>query len=243
MNTTVAEGISLVDGLRGLVADVDSVECVVCPPFVSLVPIADRLAGSGIRVGAQNVYFKEKGAYTGEVSCEMLAGIVTHVIVGHSERRQHFGDTDETVAEKVKAVMESAMTPILCVGETLKEREVGETEAVLRRQVNSALRFLNNADELVVAYEPVWAIGTGLAATALDANRGCAIIRDELERAMGVAVASATRILYGGSVAPDNAEQLMEQSDIDGALVGGASLKAPSFAAIVEIAARVPVAS
>jgi triosephosphate isomerase len=236
MNTTVAEGLALIDALRPLVESVSGVDRVVCPPFVSLHAVAERLRGSAIGVGAQNLYFEPKGAFTGEISAEMLAGLATYVIVGHSERRHVLGETDEVVAKKVRAASQAGLIPILCVGETLDEREVGQTESVLRRQVHSALEGQEAPTGLVLAYEPVWAIGTGRAATAADANSGNGIIRDELARVLGQQAAAQTRIQYGGSVTPDNAAELLGQPEVDGALVGGASLKAESFAAIVQAA-------
>ena len=236
MNTTVADGLALVDAVLPLVGSVGAVERVVCPPFISLVSVRERLRGSDVRLGAQNAYFEPKGAFTGEVSPVMLHGVVDYVIVGHSERRHILGETDEVVARKVRAVLDQGLLPILCVGETLEQRDAGETDAVLRRQVRSALEGLDRVDGLVIAYEPVWAIGTGRAATAADANAGNASIRRELAAVLGEAVARATRIQYGGSVTPDNAGELLGQPEIDGALVGGASLIAESFAQIVRAA-------
>ena len=238
MNTTIDEGLALVDAIRPLVDDVSSVDRVVCPPFVSLHAIADRLRGSEIAVGAQNVYFEPKGAFTGEISAPMLVGLARYVIVGHSERRTVFGEDDDIVAQKIRAVQAAGLLPILCVGETLAERHWGATESVLRRHVHTALDGLTSVEGLVVAYEPVWAIGTGRAATADDANEGCRFIRVELEALFGEEVAQATRIQYGGSVTAENASEFFGQSDIDGALVGGASLVAESFAGIVKAAAE-----
>jgi len=237
MNTTITEGIALVDALRPLIEPISGVDRVVCPPFVSLQAIAERLRGSPIAVGAQNFYFEPKGAFTGEISAEMLAGLVTYVIVGHSERRHILGETDEAVAKKVHAAVDAGLGTILCVGETLDEREAGQTERVLRRQVRMAVQGQPALTSLVLAYEPVWAIGTGKAATAADANDGNGIIRDELSRVLGADVAASTRIQYGGSVTPDNAKELLSQPEVDGALVGGASLRAEQFAAIVRAAA------
>jgi triosephosphate isomerase len=236
MNTTVAEGLALVDDLRRLIDSVSTVERVICPPFVSLYPIVERLRGSEIAVGAQNLHFEPSGAFTGEISAEMLVGLVQYVIVGHSERRHGFGETDEIIAKKLRAVVGAGLLPILCIGETLDERRAGQTDAVLRRQVRSALEGLEQVPGLVLAYEPVWAIGTGHAATAADANHGNGIVRDELGRVLGSAVAAATRIQYGGSVTPSNAAELLAQPEVDGALVGGASLKAALFSVIVHAA-------
>jgi len=238
MNTTIDEGLALVDGLLPLIGDVSGVDRVVCPPFVSLHAISDRLRGSEIGVGAQNLYFEAKGAYTGEVSAAMLKGLATYVLIGHSERRQLFGEADDLVAKKIVAALGAGLTPILCVGETLAERHWGATESVLRRHVHTALEGLAAAPGLIVAYEPVWAIGTGRAATTEDANEGCRFIRAEIEALYGTEVAQATRIQYGGSVTPANAVELLSQPDIDGALVGGASLVPESFGAIVKAAAE-----
>jgi len=236
MNTTIDEGLALVDGLRPLIDEIGVVDRVVCPPFVSLHSIGDRLHGSEIAVGAQNMYLEPKGAFTGEVSASMLAGLVTYVILGHSERRQFFGEDDEVVAKKIRAAQAAGLLPIVCVGETLAERHWGATESVLRRQVHTALDGLQSVEGLVVAYEPVWAIGTGRAATIEDANEGCRFIRVEIESLFGNEVAQATRIQYGGSVNAENAPEFFAQPDIDGALVGGASLVAESFAGIVRAA-------
>jgi triosephosphate isomerase (TIM) len=237
MNTTIDEGLALVDALVPLIGSKSGVDRVVCPPFVSLHAISGRLRGSEIAVGAQNLHFEPKGAFTGEVSAVMLAGLVRYVVVGHSERRHVFGETDVVVAKKLRAALAVDLLPILCVGESMAERDAGETEMVLRRQVRSALEGIGAVPGLVVAYEPVWAIGTGRAATSADAQAGSAIVRDELTQVLGAEAARATRIQYGGSVSPDNAAELMSQPDIDGALVGGASLVAESFAAIVKAAA------
>ncbi len=236
MNTDLAEGLALVDALAPLIQTIQAVERVVCPPFVSLISIRERLRGTGIRLGAQNLYFEAKGAFTGEVSAPMLQALVDYVIVGHSERRHILGETDETVARKVRAALGHGLTPIVCVGETLGQRDAGETEAVLRDQVRAALEGLGRDVEVVIAYEPVWAIGTGRAATAADANTGSAVIRAELAEVLGDTAAARTRIQYGGSVTPENAAELLGQPEVDGALVGGASLKAGSFAAIVRAA-------
>jgi triosephosphate isomerase (TIM) len=238
MNTSIDEGLALVDAVRLLIEDVSSVDRVVCPPFVSLHAISDRLRDSEIAVGAQDVYFEPKGAFTGEISVPMLVGLASYVIIGHSERRHVFGESDEIVAKKIRAALGAGLLPILCVGETLAERHWGATESVLRRHVHTALEGLPSAEGLVVAYEPVWAIGTGRAATAEDANEGCRFLRIEIESLFGEAVAQATRIQYGGSVTPDNAAELLGQPDIDGALVGGASLIPDSFGGIVKAAAE-----
>jgi triosephosphate isomerase len=212
-------------------------EIVVCPPYIDLRAALDSAQGSAIAVGAQNLYWKDEGAFTGEISCPMLVAIgCTHVIIGHSERRQYFGETDDTVNMKLKAALEHDLTPIVCVGEVLEEREAGLTEDVLRRQCLRAFHAVSakKAAKLVIAYEPVWAIGTGKTATPQMASDAHVLIRGEAAKAFGEEFAGALRILYGGSVKPENANALMSQEEIDGALVGGASLDAKSFAAIVK---------
>lgn len=209
----------------------------ICPPFVCLPAVVEALSGSGIGVGAQNLHWEKEGAYTGEVSAGMLAAIgCTHVIIGHSERRQYFGETDDTVNRKLETALEIGLTPIMCVGEVLQERESGLTENVLRRQCQRGLRGISGAKarKLVIAYEPVWAIGTGKTATPQIAAAAHVVIRAQAAQALGKEVADRMRILYGGSVKPDNAKVLMSESEIDGALVGGASLDPKSLAAIVK---------
>src|SRR6266852_2845424 len=211
-------------------------EIVVCPPYVDLRAALDSAQGSAIAIGAQNLYWKDEGAFTGEISCPMLAAIgCTHVIIGHSERRQYFGETDDTVNLKLKAALEHDLTPIVCVGEVLEEREARLTEDVLRRQCVRAFHAISakKAAKLVIAYEPVWAIGTGKTATPQMASDAHVLIRGEAAKAFGQEFADGLRILYGGSVKPENATALMSEEEIDGALVGGASLDAKSFAAIV----------
>ena len=215
------------------------VELVVCPPFTSLVTAVERCAGTPVRVAAQNMHFEHQGAFTGEVAAPMLADLgVDAVILGHSERRQLFGESDEALARKVPAALAAQLTPILCVGETLSEREAGETSEVLRRQVEGDLVGVHDADlgQLVIAYEPVWAIGTGRNATVEQAVESIALIR-ELIGARDRDAAERTRILYGGSVNPGNAAELLAAEEIDGALVGGASLDPDD---LLEIAARAP---
>ena len=219
-----------------LVASHERSEIVVCPPYIDLHAAVDSAQGSAIAVGGQNVYWKEEGAFTGEVSCHMLKSAgCTHVIIGHSERRQYFGETDETVNLKLKAALHAGLTPIVCVGEVLEEREAGLTEDVLRRQCLRAFDAISGerAHKLVVAYEPVWAIGTGKTATPAMAVEAHLTIRAEVSKSLGDEVARNLRILYGGSVKPDNAKALMSEEEIDGALVGGASLDPRSFASIV----------
>jgi triosephosphate isomerase (TIM) len=214
-------------------------EIVICPPAVDLARVLrtvhDSNMGSGVQVGAQNMHFAEEGAYTGETSASMLTALqVTHVILGHSERRQYFAETDETVHRKLITALKHRLTPIVCVGEQLEERESGKTEEVLCRQISRAIGQIDPAKlgPLVVAYEPVWAIGTGRTATPQLAEEAHLIVRNEVARVANRPVADALRILYGGSVKPENAAALLNQTEIDGALVGGASLDPQSFAQI-----------
>lgn len=235
MNNTVEEGLKLVEELKGLVKDAKC-DVVVCPSFVCLDAVLKAVKGSNIKVGAQNMYFEEKGAFTGEVSPSMLEKMgVNYVIIGHSERRQYFNETDETVNKKVKKAFEHNLIPIVCCGETLEEREKNVTEEVLGRQIKLDLEGLTNeqVETLVVAYEPIWAIGTGKTATDEQANETIAYIRSVITSMYGKETAEKTRIQYGGSVKPATIKAQMAKSDIDGALVGGASLKAADFAAIV----------
>ena len=242
MNKNVAEAVELVRELRRLVLEVESIEIVVCPPFVALSAVADALAGSKIKVGAQNMHWAEKGAFTGEISANMLKGLVEYVIIGHSERRQFFGETDETVNQRTKAALAKGLTPIVCVGETLAQYEAGETARVVSTQMRGGLAGLTaeQAHSIVIAYEPVWAIGTGKAATGVGANSVIALnVRGPLSDLFGETVAQAVRVQYGGSVTPANIVEFMGMPDIDGGLVGGASLKAPDFAEIVKGTAKV----
>jgi triosephosphate isomerase len=240
LHRTVAESISLAKELvQGLGGDT-RVQVAVAPVFTSLQAVAQALAGTPIELAAQDVHWEAKGAFTGEVSAPLLADVgVTHVLVGHSERRQLFGETDESVRKKVGAVLAAGLRPIVCVGETLAEREAGRTLEVVGRQVRGGLGGLAPATlaALTLAYEPVWAIGTGKTATTAQAQEVHAALRAML-RDLGGAVADAMRIQYGGSVKPENAAELMSQADVDGALVGGASLQAKDFLAIVKGALR-----
>ena len=240
MNKTVAEGVKLVEELAPMIKDITSVDRVVCPPFTALYSVSQVLKGTGIGCGAQDLFWEEKGAYTGEVAPNMVAELGEYVIIGHSERRAYFGETNETVNKKVLAALKIGLTPIVCVGETLEENQSGNTEAVVSSQVLEGLKGLNaeEAAKIVVAYEPVWAIGTGLAATGPDANKVIAdYIRKPYATMYGEEAAQAIRVLYGGSVKGSNAAEFFGQPDIDGALVGGASLKAPDFTDIVKAAA------
>ena len=241
MNKTASEAVDLARELVAAIQPFTAVERLVCPPFTALAAVAPVLAGTGIGLGAQNMHWEKSGAYTGEVSPLMLAGLCQYVVVGHSERRQYFAETDETVNKKVKAALAHGLTPIVCVGENLAENEAGQTAAVVTRQTRAAYAGLTAGDALktILAYEPVWAIGTGKAATPAGANAVIGLhIRGALADLYSSAVADALRVQYGGSVTAANAADLMAQPDIDGALVGGASLKPAEFAAIVKVAAR-----
>jgi len=234
MNTTLSEAVELVNKMLRELDEVGNVEKVLCPPFISLAEIGKLIKGSSIKLGAQNVYFEEKGAYTGEISPLMLAELCEFVIIGHSERRQYFNDTGETVNKKIIAALKVGLKPILCVGERLEENEAGRTEEVVTGQVNSSLAGINDINGLTIAYEPIWAIGTGRAATGEQANETIGLIRRTISKLSGERVARDLRILYGGSVTADNATEFMQQPEIDGALVGGASLKATEFLSIVK---------
>lgn len=239
MNTTVSEAVELVKAMQGKLAALNGVERVLCPPFVSLATVGQLIQGSPVKLGAQNMYYEEKGAYTGEVSPLMLAGLCEYVILGHSERRQYFGENDEVVNKKVKAALKVGLKPILCVGERLEENEAGKTEEVVTRQVRGGLAGVDAPITLVIAYEPVWAIGTGRAATAPQANATIGLIRRTVAQLYGDGLAQAMRIQYGGSVTAANIAEFVSQPEIDGALVGGASLKAAEFVSIVEQTAKI----
>jgi triosephosphate isomerase len=239
MNKTVSEALALVRELKGLVASLpgDRVEIAVAPPFVSLQAVAKVLEGSAVKLAAQNCHWEASGAYTGEVSAPMLKDVgCAYVIVGHSERRQYFGETDETVNKRTRAVLGAGMKPIICVGETLAEREANRTLEVVERQVAGALKGFQAAEVagFILAYEPVWAIGTGRTATSAQAQEVHRAIREQLGRLYDRGTAEQVRIQYGGSVKPDNAAELLGQPDVDGALVGGASLKAADFVGILK---------
>jgi triosephosphate isomerase len=254
MHKTVAEAVSLVEALKPRVAERTDVEVVVCPPYTALAATNAALQGSAIRLGAQDVFWKESGAYTGRVAPGMLLDVgCVYAIVGHSETRGRFGvlekemteevlaffgENDTTVNLKAKAALARGLTPIVCCGELLAEWRDGRTDEVVRRQIERGLAGLSpeQVEGLVLAYEPVWAIGTGEVCASREANRVCGVIRDQVRRQFGAPAAEAVRVQYGGSVKPDNAADLLRQPEIDGALVGGASLKAEDFAAIVHAA-------
>ena len=229
---------ALAASLRQRLQGLDGVEVAVCPTFVHLLPVKEELAGSSIRLGAQDTHWQDDVAATGEVGPAMLAELVSYVIIGHSERRYQFGESDEAVRRKLEAALARGLLPILCVGETSQERVRGHTQAVLERQMRSALEGLGRADGLVVAYEPVWAIGTGVAATGHQAEEAIAFVRELIARYLGDQTAEQTRILYGGSVSPANIAEFVTRPGVDGALVGGASLTADAFVQIVQATAR-----
>ena len=258
MNTSVSEAVALVSQLhtgRGMepvservvcppevclaevnvgLDEIPNVEKILCPPFVSLAPIKELIKGSSIKLGAQNLYFETKGAYTGEISPLMLAELCEFVIIGHSERRQYFDETGEIVNKKVKAAQTVNLKPILCVGEKLEEKETGRTEEVVAEQIKTSLAGVGSLRRLAIAYEPIWAIGTGRAATGKQANETIGFIRRSIARLYGDSTAQEIRILYGGSVTADNIAEFIKQPEIDGALVGGASLKVDQFLSIVK---------
>jgi triosephosphate isomerase len=237
MNKTPSETRDYFQQFLPMVAGHDRDEIVVCPPYTDVDAAIAMARGSNVAIGVQNVHWKADGAYTGEISAPMLLSLgVTHVIVGHSERRQYFGETDDTVNLRLKAALEAGLVPICCVGEVLEEREAGLTDDVLRRQCVRAFHAISakKAAKMIVAYEPVWAIGTGKTATPELAAAAHAVIRLEATEVFGEEFAAQLRILYGGSVKPDNVTALMAQEEIDGALVGGASLDPKSFAALVK---------
>ena len=237
MNKTPGETKAFIEALAPLVKDVDTVDIVVCPPYIDLAAASEALVGTNIKLGAQNMHFEESGAYTGEISPAMLLSLgVEFVILGHSERRQYFGETDEGVNKKVKAALKAGIKPIVCVGETLEERESGITSEVVCRQTKLAMIGLgeDEAAGLVIAYEPIWAIGTGKTATSDDANDTIGAIRDAVKQVYGGHAAKSVRIQYGGSMKPSNATELMARPEIDGGLIGGAALKAEDFAQIVK---------
>ncbi len=244
MNTTLPEACDLARALMEPLAALSRVETVLCPPFISLAAVGEVVRGSPVALGAQNCFYEPKGAYTGEISAPMLASLgCRYVIVGHSERRGHFGESDAVVARKVRAVLAEGLTPILCVGESLPQNEAGETERVVGEQVRAALAGLEAAQvaRLVIAYEPIWAIGTGRPATAEGANATIGFIRRQVALLHGAEAGHQVRIQYGGSVTEANASDLFSQPEIDGALVGGASLRAAEFAAICRAAEAAPV--
>ncbi len=233
MNNTASQGVALVKEIAPLVEGANC-DVVVCVPAINIPAVGEAIKGTNIKLGAENVHFAQKGAYTGEISVEMLKEYdVEYVIIGHSERRQYFGETDETVNTRTLAALEGGLTPIVCIGESLEERETGKTEEVLATQIHEGLKGIEDITKIVVAYEPVWAIGTGKTATAKQANETIAFIRKTIGETFCPKCAAALRIQYGGSMNAGNCKELMAMEEIDGGLIGGASLKAPDFAAIV----------
>jgi triosephosphate isomerase len=240
MNKTIAEAVRFIEAIKEPLAAIAAVEKVVCPTFVCLAPVREAIGDADIGLGAQNLYFEEKGAYTGEVAPGMLEGLCQYVIVGHSERREYFGETDLGVNKKIKAALAHGLTPIVCVGETLELRQAGQTDGWVKNQVIAALEGLTGKQvrSMVIAYEPIWAIGTGVAATTQDAQEVIGeIVRPTVAQLYDDEVAQAIRIQYGGSVKPSNAAELMSMPDIDGGLVGGASLEVADLVAIVRLTA------
>ncbi len=236
MNTTADEAVKLAGDIVSTLSGVKDVDIAVCPPFISLSRVHDVVKGSNIKLGAQDVHWEEKGAFTGKVSCAMLTSVgVTYVIIGHSEQRTYFQETDDTVNKKVKAALRAGLLPIVCVGETLQERKSGNMEKVVETQTRGAFQGISDSDArtCTIAYEPVWAIGTGETATPGQANDAHVFIRKILAEIYNQETAQVIRIQYGGSMKPDNAKELLAQPDVDGGLIGGAALKADSFAGIV----------
>lgn len=236
MHYTVKEAVKVANELKGLVKDAEA-DVVICAPYIQLPALVEELKGTNVKVGAQNMHFEEKGAFTGEIAPSMLTDLgVEYVIIGHSERRQYFNETDETVNMKLKAAYRHGLKPILCVGESLEQREAGTTKDVITNQINKAFLDVeaDHAQDTVIAYEPIWAIGTGKTATSEQANETIGQIRDMISTLYGAGVASKVRIQYGGSVKPSTIKEQMAMSDIDGALVGGASLLAEDFSKIVK---------
>jgi len=244
MNMTGAEAINLATALKDKVKSINNVDMVICPPFTALVPVNEVVQNSQLQLGAQNMHWEEAGAFTGEVTASMLINAgCRYVILGHSERREYFAETNQIINQKLRKALSTELNPILCVGEILEERKAGITEEILFDQLTECLAgiALNDISRIIIAYEPVWAIGTGVTATPEQAQSTQAYIRQFLSRKYGKEVANQIRIQYGGSMKPDNAEELLKQPDIDGGLIGGASLKADSFAGIIQIAERLSV--
>jgi len=233
MNTNLSEATSLVQTMLPELDRIAGVEKVLCPPFISLVAVRELIKGTSVELGAQNMFSEDNGAYTGEVSPLMLIDLCEFVILGHSERRQYFAETDELVNKKVQKALDFGLTPILCVGERLEDNEAGRTEKIIKEQVQAALAGVNSTSHLVIAYEPIWAIGTGRAANGKQANATISLVRNTVASLWDSKSAQAIRIVYGGSVTGENIAEFIAEPEIDGALVGGASLKANEFVSIV----------
>jgi triosephosphate isomerase (TIM) len=239
MNTNLEEAVNLIKTMQSQLNKIQGVEKVLCPPFISLMAAKNLTRNSTVKIGAQNMFNEEKGAFTGEISAHMLKDLCEYVILGHSERRQYFGETDELINKKIKAAVQHNLKPILCIGETSEENEAGQTREVLGGQLIKCSDKLYFMSGMVIAYEPLWAIGTGKNASGVDANRTINFIRQFISRMHGSGIANTVRILYGGSVNAANMSEFMHQQDIDGALVGGASLKADDFVSIVKQASEI----
>jgi len=238
MNTSISEAVALVRNMFEL-ERISGVKKIISPPFISLVPVRDLIEDSSIELGAQNMYFEKKGTFTGEISPAMLKGVCQYVILGHSERRHYFAETDELVNKKIKAAMEFDLIPILCIGETLEEKEEEKTREIVSKQVKKGLEGISPSSTLVIAYEPVWAIGTGKSASVTEASNTIAFVREIIEKMWNRKVARKIPILYGGSTNRQNISEFVSQDEIDGALVGGASLKADEFMDMVKQTAEI----
>ncbi|WP_425448551.1 triose-phosphate isomerase [Dethiothermospora halolimnae] len=236
MNKTIKEGVELVNKIKDITNDTD-VEVAVCVPYISLNEIKKTIGDSNLKLGAQNMHWEDNGAYTGEVSPPMLKEIgINYVIIGHSERRQYYNETDETVNKKIKSALKYGINPIVCVGETLEQRETGKAKEVVKKQIENAFDDISsdNMKKIVIAYEPIWAIGTGKTASSEEANDMISYVREIIKGKYGEEISEEVRLQYGGSVKPNNVTEIMNQTDIDGALVGGASLKAEDFIELVK---------
>ncbi len=239
MNTTGSEAIELASQMRLGLDEIDGVDKVICPPFISLAAVREVIKDSSLKLGAQNMYFESRGAFTGEISPVMLAELCEYVIIGHSERRQYFGESRELINKKVRAAIAIGLKPILCIGERLDDYEAGRAEKVVTGQLGSALAGVGDISGLVIAYEPIWAIGTGRAATGEGANEIIGLIRRNMAKLYTQETAQSLRILYGGSVTAENSADFIKQPEIDGALVGGASLKVDQFLSIIKQTAEI----
>ncbi len=238
MNTTIHQAGFLAAAIRSNLEDITGVEVVLCPPFISLPEVAHALKGANIKIGAQNMHHEEKGAFTGEISPLMIQGLCSYVVLGHSERRRDFGETDDLVSRKANKALSCNLRPIICVGEALEARKEGRAEEVVSRSLAGSLAGIKSLKGVVVAYEPIWAIGTGEAATGEQAQEMCRLVRRQLADLFGEDAAERVSVLYGGSVSPDNIKEFVSQPDIDGALVGGASLSSDQFVEIVRSTAH-----
>lgn len=239
MNTTINEAVELAHKILSALDRIDSIETVICPPFISLAAVMDVIKGSSLILGAQNMYFEKMGAYTGEISPLMLADFCQFVIIGHSERRQCFHETDGIINKKIKTALEFELIPILCIGEKLDDNEAGRTHDIINYQLESSLAGIENIKDAVIAYEPIWAIGTGKSANGIQANEIIGFIRQRIAVLFNKETSNDIRVLYGGSVTTENVTEFIKQPEIDGALVGGASLEADKFISLLEKAAEI----